>query len=437
MIFSTGIKKIYESISKKSKNEQDMLLSTLSTKISNNAALSHKYKLTEAIKKNKNSFSKEQAKFFISKLKEAHNFFMKNKENNPSLFYKEEKALFEYFNVNQKDVISDKLDLIINKKDNTLNESLILEYVIDKNAVSLKEHMMEFQPIIKNNYHHIYERKDIQGLGKNLDFIATRANKMSDKNKKLISESIKVIKEESFKNFKNAVGKAYRLDLIVEKIKVGKEGNILNEAKKSMGPIGIFPQTWGDHYGEGQLPEEVILYVKFPIWSDKSFSTEMSDQFFEIEDLLNDLANEIYHDVISTDEVLKAAFSSNFVLKAKIRKDPGIKPGQNTNVTIQFIFETMNKKISLKDYYGLLRLFAQKVSDFFKEDEAINVYLSDEKIKKIMSDPNFTGGRKTSYTKHVTRDANRHDNKSDAVKQDSEAWLDDYIFRGRQDGVIK
>ena len=217
MIFSTGLKKIYESIRKADHGVQNTLMEELQNKIASNSALAHKFELLEAISSNRNSLDKEQAMKFFKQLSQKHLNFLKE-NNTVALFYKEEKKLFEYFNINQKEVISDKLDLIVNKKDNQLNESIILDYVTNGNLITNKEYFDKRKSSIRESFMNIKREKSVDALDSQIRRIEIMSGFIGGKNKELVESSVKVIKREAFTNPESAVNKAYKLRILSEKL---------------------------------------------------------------------------------------------------------------------------------------------------------------------------------------------------------------------------
>lgn len=215
-MFSTGLNKIYESISKTAEKDRAGLLNTLQEKIVKSPVLSYKYELLESIKANKNSLNKEQAAKFVAKLKEAHTKVMA-KNNTTAVFYREEKALFEYFNINQREVVSSKLDIIIGKKDNELNESVILEYVTNPNLKTGKEAIMEAKASQKEDYRAIRAEGNLSAFERKMATLSAKAVALKGKRKELVESSIKALKTEAYTDFNSACDKAFKLNILTEK----------------------------------------------------------------------------------------------------------------------------------------------------------------------------------------------------------------------------
>lgn len=214
MIFSTGLNKIYESISKSNNKEQ--LVNSLQEKIVKNPILSYKYDLLETIKERKNSLSKNEAKRFFNKLKEAHNKFL-IKNNSVAIFYLEEKKLFEYFNINQKEIVSSKLDIIIGKKNNELNEAIILDFITNPNLKTAKESIMEARVSLKEDYRNILSEKNVSAFERKMQILSKKASILKGKNKTLVENSINVLKSEIYTNFNETCNKAFKLNVLTEK----------------------------------------------------------------------------------------------------------------------------------------------------------------------------------------------------------------------------
>ncbi len=243
MIFSTGLKKIYESISKQPKEKRAALFNQLQEKIISSPALAYKFDLLESVQNRKGSFDKDTAKIFFEGLKKKHSDFLKE-NNSVALFYKEERKLFEFFNINQKEVTTNKLDLIVNKKDNELNENIIIDYVTDNRLISNKERLMQVQKDLRQQFLRIRENVNEGALGRQLDKIKMNSKQITGEKRKLVDASINVIKEETYKDFSSAVNKAYKLRLLTEKI-IKEAGD--NEA---------------DRKGVLMTPEEKALELK-------------------------------------------------------------------------------------------------------------------------------------------------------------------------------
>ena len=217
MIFSTGLKKIYESIKKQPKDKQKSLYNQLQEKIVSNPVLAYKFNLLEAIESNKKNFDKDSAAKYVAALKAQHSTFLKENKS-VALFYKEEKKLFEYFNVNQSDVVSSKLDLIVNKKNNELNENLIIEYITDNRLMSNSDRLKSTQEDIKRQLVYAKKNGNDNILSRQFEAIERKSKKLSDKRRVMVETSLRAVKEEAFKNFDSACDKTYKLRMITEKL---------------------------------------------------------------------------------------------------------------------------------------------------------------------------------------------------------------------------
>lgn len=235
MIFSTGLNKIYESISKQDGNKKETLLKKLNESIVKNPMLSYKFDLLQSIKGKKKTLNSEQAKKFVSKLKESHNKFL-TENNSTAMFYRAEKELFEYFNVNQKEVLPSNLDLIVGKKNNELNEAVILEYVTDKRLVPFKKVMEDKKDFIKEGFKSLRKEGNISALERELSQIELQAKVVKGKSQIMIEAAVKSIKKEIYSDFHSAVDKTFKLKLITEKFLYEDEEDQLanyNDANKS------------------------------------------------------------------------------------------------------------------------------------------------------------------------------------------------------------
>lgn len=219
MIFSTGLKKIYESIKKQPKDKQKSLYNQLQEKIVSNPVLAYKFNLLESIESKKQKFDKDSATSFVAGLKTEHGKFLKE-NSSVAIFYKEEKKLFEYFNISQSDVVSSKLDLIVNKKNNELNENLIIEYITDNRLMSGKDRLKSTQNDIKRQLAYAKKNGSDNILDRQFEAIERKSKKLSAKKRTLVEASLKAVKEESFKNFGSACDKTYKLRMITEKLLV-------------------------------------------------------------------------------------------------------------------------------------------------------------------------------------------------------------------------
>lgn len=218
MIFSTGLKKIYESIDKQPKAKQNTLLNQLNEKIAADKALSYKFNLLESIKNRKNKLNAEEALQFVKALNTKHTSFLKE-NNSIALFYKSEKKLMEFFNINTRELVSDKVDMFIGKKNNQLNEALVLEYVTNKNLLTKKEYMERVKASIVENFVTIRNNKDEQGLAGQISSIEVIKNNIANpEKKKMVEAALKVVKTEALKKFSSAIEKGYKLRLITERL---------------------------------------------------------------------------------------------------------------------------------------------------------------------------------------------------------------------------
>ena len=217
MIFSTGLKKIYESIKTAPKDMQANLYSKLEDKLIASKVLSYKFDLLEAISDRKNKLSKDQADKFINYINLKHNEFLEE-NNSVALFYKEEKKLMEFFNVDTNKIQPNELDLVINRKDNKINEAVVRSFITDKRIVSGKDLFESNKKDIKKNFLMIRNELDRDALKRKMDRINIVSNFLAPKVRKFVKESLNTIKEDMYKNFSSAINKGYKLDLITEKL---------------------------------------------------------------------------------------------------------------------------------------------------------------------------------------------------------------------------
>lgn len=217
MIFATGLKKIYEAISKNPAESQGKLFAKLEEKLITSKPLAYKFDLVESIKSKKGRFSAETADKYIAYLRNKHNAFLQENAG-VALFYKEEKKLLEFFNINTADIQPNELDLVVNKKDNRLNEAIIKSYITDDRLISKKEYFAHKKEAIRECFKHIKNDLDTDLMERQIARIEFTSKRVNPKYKDMITASLGVIKEEVFTDFKSAVEKGYKLRIITEKL---------------------------------------------------------------------------------------------------------------------------------------------------------------------------------------------------------------------------
>lgn len=217
MTFSTGLKKIYQTINKAPKEKQQALLFVLEEKILSNDALKYKYSLLEEIERNKGRFTEDVARRYIVSVKQKHNEFIKE-NNSVALFYREEKKLLEYFNVDVKSVVPSEMDLVISKKDNVINEAVLLSIVTNKKRMTMREAFGYQKAKALNEFRYIRNELDGNRLQRNLSFIKAKSANLSEKHRNMVRESVKTLQEKAFTDLKGTIEKAYKLRIITEKL---------------------------------------------------------------------------------------------------------------------------------------------------------------------------------------------------------------------------
>jgi hypothetical protein len=434
MIFSTGLNKIYESIKKQPRDKSVVLLATLEEKLLGNKALAHKFNLLEAIKANHKNMGPKKAREFVKNLKEAHNSFIaENKEI--ALFYKEEKKLFEYFNIDQREVVSGPLDLIINKKDNQLNESIILEYVTNDNFISKEEYLPILRKNLRESYSRIKINNDYEQFEKRMSIVEGKINAMTGKNKELFEAALKVVNETAYKDFDTAVNKGYKLNLLASKMLLEYEPildpSITNsrtpekstrEFNKEEGVEGqafSIPEKFGN-IGDinGTLPteNEVGIDINFTLTLYPT-STTMGDTMHEKEVTLRKLkglkgqfANKcIYQQglrLLSPEKFVWIVESLSDVNPQKKGSKENNEVLKNGYYTIPYFFNIVlqtTRKASAAGYENEIELMLETFNEMLREAEGIaDQMTSDLQVENWKSTE--MGVRATSYGKRDGQD---------------------------------
>lgn len=421
MIFSTGLNKIYETISKQTVQEQKKLYSQLENKLLENKILAYKFNLLEAIQSKKGKFNNEVADKFISYLKNKHESFLKE-NNSVALFYKEEKKLFEFFNINQKDVTSNKLDLIINKKDNRLNEAVIKEYIINPKSMSGKETILERKDRIKEKFMDMKLDLNESALERQLRHINILSSMLDAQNKKLVRQSIKTIQENIFSNLGTAINKGYKLRILTEKLlreytpdddvynmatdKEWDEREKLPGKNSKLGDIGIFKNVIVN-IPKGSSSHAVEVSFSLPIYPTSATMANLMVESRRLDKMFLDLKNKFQRNVM---------YSANLRLLTPVNLNWDVKVGGKNNnpqspsditgkqiakqgfysVNVDFeVIIFINKKSNDFAYENEVELIMEHFSEFLQNYNEISDVMSPEIQKENLS--TATGGRATNY----------------------------------------
>lgn len=141
-MFSSGLKAIYKKIEAiKDKEKQNEAYNYLESKLLNNPYIKHQFDLLQSIKANTNKITTQESfDSFVKGIKEKNKTFIKeNKDVSPLKIWKENKSLFEYFNINHKEIPFDKYDAAIDiyATGKSMNEALVKQLVKKKLSESL------------------------------------------------------------------------------------------------------------------------------------------------------------------------------------------------------------------------------------------------------------------------------------------------------------
>ena len=421
MIFSTGLKKIYESIGKQAQPEQKKLYSQLESKLLENKILAYKFDLLESIQSKKGKFNSEVADKFISFLKNKHESFLKE-NNSVALFYKEEKKLFEFFNINQKDVTPEKLDLIVNKKDNALNETIIKEYITNPKSMSGKQTILEKKDRIKEKFIDMKLDLNEQALNRQLRHMNILSDMLDPKNRKLVKQSIRTIQENVFSNMSMAIDKGYKLRILTEKllreytpdddvynIATDKEWNAREDMpgkNSKLGDIGVFKNVI-INIPKGANSHAIELYFSLPIYPTSATMANLMVESRKLDKVFFDLKNKFQRNVM---------YNANLRLLTPVNLNWDVKVGGKNN-NPQSPSDATGKQIAQKGYYSVdvdfeIVIFINKKSNDFAYENEVELIMEhfSEFIQNydVLSDvmtpdvqkgnlASATGGRATSY----------------------------------------
>lgn len=228
-MFASGIKAIYKKIlGMESPAKKKDAYNYLESQITTNPFLKHQFESMENIKANKNSLvSQKQIAAFIKNVKERNSQFIKENKVSHLGFWKANKELFEYFNINIKDIPVTPMDTAIDvyATSKSLNEAAIKHLVFKKSEkkaeiLSEKQDFRKKIEIIKESFVNLIAQEDKRKLKTNFKIINFLSECMPTNKKKMVQESALTLYEEQKKksNFKKCAEKLFKLRLITEKI---------------------------------------------------------------------------------------------------------------------------------------------------------------------------------------------------------------------------
>jgi hypothetical protein len=198
----------------------------LESQITTNPFLKHQFEVMETIKNGKNSVvSDKQLASFIKGVKAKNSSFIKENKVSHLGFWKANKALLEYFNINPKELSISAMDTAIDvyATSKGLNESAFKQLISKK--IGKKDRILaekvEFRKKIheiKENFVHLINENDTRELKKQFKIINFLSECMPTNKKLMVQQSALALFTEHKKNPAGCAKKLFKLRVITEKI---------------------------------------------------------------------------------------------------------------------------------------------------------------------------------------------------------------------------
>ena len=272
-MFSSGLTEIYKKISSiKDKTKQNEAYNYLENQLLNNPYIKHQFELVSSLREKRGKITTQEAfESFVKGLKEKHKKFLdENKDASQLTIWKENKKLFEYFNINPKEISINEVDAAIDiySTSKGLNEGIIKNYVKRK----LNESLKDMKKVLKEQFFSLKNKENVLSLDNQFKIINFLSESMIPAQQKLVKASLRSLQEERVKNYGGCVEKLYKLRLLSEKItedyidtdnEVGEFGGGKRSRETDLKHIKRIeistPINW-------QRPEKIILNFRIPVF---------------------------------------------------------------------------------------------------------------------------------------------------------------------------
>lgn len=223
MIYN-GKKAIFEAIKKDS--QKKALLENFKKQITESNSLALEYVITEEVAKYAGKLNLKEAKAFVKSLNTKFGEQLKQTEYD----FKSKKNLFESFGVSVNNIEKSEYDNIVNFGDKTLNESIIISLVEnkEKSEYDLKE-VNSIKSELKEAYGNLLALNSITKLNKQIKLVESKAKDLKAEDKTAVDKCIETIKESAKTSCKKAINQLYKLNVMVESILYAKTPSYLKE----------------------------------------------------------------------------------------------------------------------------------------------------------------------------------------------------------------
>lgn len=271
-MFSAGLKSIYKKINSiKDKVKQNEAFNYLENQLISNPYIKHQFELLSTLKEKQGRITTQDSfNSFVKGLRQKHaSFLTENKDASQLTVWKENKRLFEYFNINSKELNLDEYDVALDIYSTAkgLNEGIIKTLVkksVDSDLKLKKKNL-------KESFSRLKVKENALSLNQQFNIINFLSECMQITQKKFTQSSLHSLKEERYKNYGNCVEKTFKLRLLCEKTisdyvdedEVGQYGGgkrVKVQDLKYIKRIEIStPVNW-------QRPEKIILNFRIPVY---------------------------------------------------------------------------------------------------------------------------------------------------------------------------
>lgn len=210
MNFNSILEKVFEKIKKtKDKSAQQKAFNYLNEAISKNSIYKHQFELLKFLESGKGKIkTSSKLNEFINQVNKKKFSFIKENKNITSLkVWQENKKLLESFNINSNEIIPTLLDKAIDIN----NNKKLSEYAIKSYIGKVKKTNDLYE-----SYKKISTSNSIKDLNKAMKNVRIIADKLNEKDKIFVYESLTKLREMKYDNFKDTVKKLYKLHLITE-----------------------------------------------------------------------------------------------------------------------------------------------------------------------------------------------------------------------------
>lgn len=367
-MFSSGLKSIYKKINSiKDKSKQNEAFNYLENQLLSNPYIKHQFELLNSLKgKQGRITTQESFDQFVKGLREKHVSFLKENNGASQLtIWKENKKLFEYFNINSKEINLDEFDVALDIYSTAkgLNEGIIKNIVKKTINSDLKLKKKD----LKENFSRLKVKENPLSLNQQFEIINFLSECMQSTQKKFIQTSLRSLKEEQYKNYGSCVEKLYKLRLLTEKTvsdyeddaEVGQYGGGKRVRFQDLKYIKRIEVSTPINY---QRPEKIILNFRIPVYPIGGTRNAAMTSSLRIKDKINKLERIFVNSTIYQKNRTKYFDPVGTIWEVSLREQ--VTPGQKTEARVTCYISTAKESegtITWDQYkdlsYSLLKEF--------------------------------------------------------------------------------